>query len=117
MDLETWLVLVALLNLATAMLGSWVAVQKGRSQAEGAILGFLFGPIGAVIEALLPSQEPKREYFAPSEHKADVIDDKKTLEFLGGIEPPKPEPPPLPEWMKDIGGDRPGSRPPRTTSP
>ena len=38
-----------------AMLGSWIALQKARSGAEGFVLGLLFGPFGALIEALLPS--------------------------------------------------------------
>ena len=37
-----------------AGLGWWVAAQKGRAPEEGLILGLLFGPIGCVIEAMLP---------------------------------------------------------------
>jgi hypothetical protein len=36
-------------------LGSWIAGQKNRPKSEGLILGFAFGPLGALIEALLPS--------------------------------------------------------------
>jgi hypothetical protein len=36
-------------------LGGWVAGQKGRSGAEGFALGFVFGPFGVLVEALLPS--------------------------------------------------------------
>jgi hypothetical protein len=36
-------------------LGAWVATQKDRGQGEGFILGLLFGPLGVLIEALLPA--------------------------------------------------------------
>jgi hypothetical protein len=36
-------------------LGAWIAKQKRRGPIEGFILGFLFGPLGVVIEALLPA--------------------------------------------------------------
>lgn len=36
-------------------LGAYIAGQKGRAPAEGAVLGFLFGPLGALIEAILPT--------------------------------------------------------------
>lgn len=36
-------------------LGAFVAGAKGRSVGEGFLLGSLFGPIGALIEALLPT--------------------------------------------------------------
>lgn len=38
-------------------LGWWIAIQKGRSEAEGAALGLLFGPLGCLVEALLPNRE------------------------------------------------------------
>lgn len=36
------------------ILGAWISSQKGRSGGEGFALGCLFGPIGALIAALLP---------------------------------------------------------------
>jgi hypothetical protein len=48
-----WLAGAALM----AMLGAWVAVQKGREPVEGGTLGFLFGPFGVLIEALLPTTD------------------------------------------------------------
>lgn len=38
-----------------ALLGGYVASQKGRSDWEGIGLGLLFGPLGVLVEALLPS--------------------------------------------------------------
>lgn len=53
-----------------AFLGSWIAVAKRRAGPEGFMLGLLFGPLGCLIEALLPNvseakyaeeQEAKRQ--------------------------------------------------------
>ena len=38
-----------------AVFGAWVAIQCRRSEMEGFLLGALFGPIGVIVEALLPS--------------------------------------------------------------
>ncbi len=37
--------------------GSWVAGQKKRRKREGFILGLLFGPLGVLVEVLLPAAE------------------------------------------------------------
>jgi hypothetical protein len=37
--------------------GGYIAYQKGRSVAEGAVLGFLLGPIGDLIVVLLPTRD------------------------------------------------------------
>jgi hypothetical protein len=37
-----------------AVFGAWVAMQKQRTPVEGFLLGILFGPIAALIAALLP---------------------------------------------------------------
>jgi hypothetical protein len=49
---------ILILGAMFAGLGYWVADQKGRSTTEGAVLGFLFGPLGVLIVALLPAQLP-----------------------------------------------------------
>jgi hypothetical protein len=43
-----------LLCLECSYLGAWLAGQRGRSDLEGFILGFLFGPFGLMIELFLP---------------------------------------------------------------
>jgi hypothetical protein len=43
--------------LVCGLLGRWVAFQCGRETSEGFWLGFLFGPLGVVLEALLPHRE------------------------------------------------------------
>jgi hypothetical protein len=54
-------------------LGAYVAAQKGRPRAEGALLGLLFGPLGCLVVALLP--EPPH-----------------------GPGPSRPDPPESPPW-------------------
>ena len=58
--------------LIFAILGMWIANQKHREGGEGFILGLLFGPIGCLIEAILPNgtQPAKREYSALAVEKA-----------------------------------------------
>jgi hypothetical protein len=49
-----------------ALLGSWISRQKNRREGEGLALGCMFGPIGAIIAALLPTlPEPLREPSKP----------------------------------------------------
>lgn len=43
-----------------AALGRWVAMNKRRRGAEGLTLGLLFGPLGVIVEALLPTN-PERD--------------------------------------------------------
>jgi hypothetical protein len=43
--------------LLFGFLGSWIAGQKGRDPAEGFCLGAFFGPLGCLIEALMPAIE------------------------------------------------------------
>ena len=38
-----------------SILGGWLAREKNRDATEGYALGFLFGPFGVLIEALLPT--------------------------------------------------------------
>lgn len=40
-------------------LGCWIATQKHRPPEEGLVLGLLFGPFGCLIEAVLPTLQPK----------------------------------------------------------
>jgi hypothetical protein len=49
------LFVLLVLWLVFAALGHYVALQKGRPAAEGLILGFLFGPLGCLIVAMLPA--------------------------------------------------------------
>jgi hypothetical protein len=46
--------------LAFGVAGYYVAGQKRRSTAEGFWMGVLFGPLGVLIEALLPTITPEK---------------------------------------------------------
>ena len=67
---------IAVLAVVFGFLGMWIAVQKRREQQEGFILGLLFGPLGVLIEAVLPtiaeptSAQPQR---APTEEDLERI--------------------------------------------
>ena len=50
-------VLIAVLVIsAFGWLGGWVAKQHGRDESEGRLLGAFLGPMGVLIEALLPAK-------------------------------------------------------------
>jgi len=49
------LISIVVVALAFAALGAWIASQKNRDGGEGFILGLLFGPIGVIVEAVLPT--------------------------------------------------------------
>jgi len=49
--------------IASGWLGSYIAKQKNRSEAEGFWLGVLFSALGIIIVALLPTKEEKSTIF------------------------------------------------------
>jgi hypothetical protein len=57
-DLGTWIFVVGILMFVLGALGLWTAMQKGRSTTEGFVLGLIFGPLGVILEGLLPTLEP-----------------------------------------------------------
>ena len=57
MDLLTVLLIVLVSCVACAVAGASVAKEKGREPLEGVIYGALFGPIGIVVTALLPTKQ------------------------------------------------------------
>lgn len=53
-------------SIASGILGGYIAKEKNRSLAEGAIIGFLFSLIGVLVVALLPTNdEPKTKIVLP----------------------------------------------------
>ena len=57
--------------LLAGLLGAWVATQRRRSAGEGFLLGVLFGPLGVIVECLLPM--PERPRFRPRERTMSQI--------------------------------------------
>jgi hypothetical protein len=58
---ELYVVIGFFVLLIHAMLGGWVASQKGRNGLEGFVLGFFFGPLGVLVESNLPELEDDDE--------------------------------------------------------
>lgn len=57
--MEFFIVAWLLTALVFGFLGMWVADQKSRPSSEGFLLGLLFGPLGVLIEAVLPNGVPQ----------------------------------------------------------
>jgi hypothetical protein len=77
-----------------AALGGWISAQKGRDPIEGAVLGGLFGPLGCLIAALMPTQQsrPSRPLVRPSSGGAVKVRRGRPLGE---------------EWMPDFPEDEP----------
>jgi hypothetical protein len=54
-DVEGFIIAVIFGVILFGILGSWVSVQKNRDGSEGFLLGCLFGPLGVLIAALVPT--------------------------------------------------------------
>lgn len=66
MLLEALVIAGAAWIIVFAMLGAWIAGRRDRALMEGVILGSLFGPLGCMIELLLPEDEPAPPRVRPS---------------------------------------------------
>jgi hypothetical protein len=65
MELLGPIVITALVvEIVMGSFGAWVAIQKRREPSEGFVLGLLFGPLGVLVEAMLPVGE--RQTVQPS---------------------------------------------------
>lgn len=66
--------------IALGFLAIWISTQKGRSAGEGFLLGFLFGPLGVIVEVLLPS----RDIATPGRHPPVLRARRPTSPSRGG---------------------------------
>lgn len=57
------IVVVGVALVISGVIGGWVAQQKRRDFGEGFLAGILLGPIGWLIEAMLPTGEPEHTVF------------------------------------------------------
>lgn len=56
-ELAMMAIVAVVVGLVFGFLGLYIASQKGRSETEGFLFGFLLGPFGVVLVALLPTKE------------------------------------------------------------
>jgi len=90
-------ILILLLVVAAVFggLGVYIANEKHRDGGEGFALGFFFGPLGCLIEAILPSQSGP----APTGYELDS-DPVPTRQPVRAVAPPPAKPKPLGKvWM------------------
>lgn len=82
-----WNVLIGL-AVVSACIGIYVAYQKRRSPLEGAILGALLGPVGVLIESVLPTgnKQAKR-----ATHKFLERENRPDFSQFGETEPGQDE--------------------------
>jgi hypothetical protein len=100
-----WLVVLAVVWIACAGLGYWVASEKGRNPVEGLILGLVFSVIGVFIEAMLPNvrRAPIPTWRAePEDDGSD--DDTEVASFLGEIDEPRTDE--VSRFLRDLGKDQ-----------
>ena len=66
--MEDILLISLVAGIVTGFIGSYVAGEKGRSNLEGFIFGFLLSVIGIIIVGILPTKEkPKKKELSPEE--------------------------------------------------
>ena len=84
----------------------WIAAQKGRSLAEGFLVGFLFGPLGVIVEALLPTLDredssSERNSYQSNDEIRSEHESEDVMKALG-IDPEPPKPLSFEEFLKNI---------------
>lgn len=60
MDIVVVLFIALMVALAFGFFGAWICGEKGRDRNPGMVIGFLFGPLGCLILALLPAKPPEQ---------------------------------------------------------
>jgi hypothetical protein len=79
--------IIAMIWLVMGALGAFVALQKGRSPIEGLLMGFLFGPFGVLITALLPTmptgdKQGQADSGIIGQSKARSLEDRRQIAYL-----------------------------------
>ncbi len=83
MDPLTVLLILLVSCVACAVAGASVAKEKGREPLEGVIFGALFGPIGIVVTALLPTKQTTPMGQSDiGRDKARSLDDRGQIAYL-----------------------------------
>lgn len=81
--MEIFLTVWAGVAVAFSLFGGWIASQKRRSIEEGMLIGGLFGPIGVIVESLLPTLTKEEQQQMTAAKKAAIYKPKP--------EQPKPQ--------------------------
>lgn len=81
-----------------SVVGAWVAGQKGRSTTEGAVIGFMLGPLGALIEALLPNASRAQR----SERRRGPLGDAPEVPWLAELDGSRASANPAEAWLKEL---------------
>src|SRR5271157_2418428 len=81
------LLIIAMIWLVMEALGAFVALQKGRSTTQGLFVGFLFGPFGVLITALLPTtptgdKQGQADSGIIGQSKARSLEDRRQIAYL-----------------------------------
>jgi hypothetical protein len=76
--------------------GAWVAGQKYRESVEGFLLGVLFGPLGVIVEGLLP------EFPKPTLATTRPAPAQASKPLPPPAAKPKPKPMMAEEWMPEF---------------
>lgn len=71
-----WSLVIFGVALGCSLVGTYVAEEKHRSPGEGLILGFLLGPIGVLVEAMLPTGAPPIRTSEDEPDERELIDPK-----------------------------------------
>lgn len=90
MDIVVVLFIAFMVALAFGFFGAWICGEKGRDRNPGMIIGFLFGPLGCLILALLPAKEKTPARTRRTARRAaweDETDDFRVPEAWGKPKP------------------------------
>ena len=70
-------ILIIFIGFIFAVIGAYIADEKGRDTAEGALFGFFLGIFGVIIVGLLPNKE--KFYY---KHEGESTYKKSTIKDL-----------------------------------
>ena len=73
-DLTLYLLIAAII---CAVVGNYIAKEKGRSTAEGFLFGFFGGVIGLIIVALLPTKNKQETQVEIKENQTTVVESEE----------------------------------------
>jgi hypothetical protein len=77
-----WLVFFGIMAVLMGALSAWVATQKHRDASEGFVLGLVFGPLGVLVESLLPEGSGQVRETARGGKAPRNIDEQGVIAFI-----------------------------------